>query len=534
MTSGHSTSDPTSPVWPPPSVPWHTMKSRPASLWLMACLTDPARAPIIRPEACTSAMTSAGGVPRALAMSFTLSWRSAAASSGLPVASVQPIIPLRRWSGGGLGHAVLGQQAAGEAAVVLGHHRLELCLELHRVHLAHALVLAGDDDVDAVGIVAHVLVQPFELDLELLGGEADGAEDADAAGVGHRGHDVAAVGEGEDGELDAESVADLGVHGCLLAVVAVDGLVGLGEGRRFETPVSSGPVVTTSQAGLGAARSTMANADATSSVSRLSGSMRCWVSNPMMRARNTVARTSGGAMGSTRPSSIHAANPLVNQSCAWRDRARMAVATSGSRVARSHSSRSSSRSRRVWSLGFVTTLAATARSRSSTVAASSNSAAMTGDERVGPFVEQRQEQSLLRAEVRVDRPRGPSRRVGHGVDRDGVDAPLREQARRRRRGGGPGCPPSAPPGSAAPPLLRVRPSGPGSADPNLHSGSYLSVRAQRCGRVAHAGCSDRAHGILTAQDDGGSDARRARRTHDRSAACSGPRPSSPRTNGTST
>ena len=32
----------------------------------------------------------------------------------------------------------------------------------------HALVLVGDDDVDAVGVVADVLVDPVELDLELL------------------------------------------------------------------------------------------------------------------------------------------------------------------------------------------------------------------------------------------------------------------------------------------------------------------------------------------------------------------------------
>ncbi len=59
-------------------------------------------------------------------------------------------------------------------------------------------------------------------------------------------------------------------------------------------------------------------------------------------------------------------------------------------------------------------------------------------ERVGPFVEQGQEQTLLGAEVGVDRARGPSRRVGHGVDRDGVDAPLREEAGGRVEEAGPG------------------------------------------------------------------------------------------------
>ena len=166
-----------------------------------------------RPDSWTWAMTSAGGVPRALAMSRTLSWRRAAARSGLPVASVQPIIPLRALVGAGARGCRARRGAAGEAAVVVGDHGGELGLELDRVELAHALVLAGDDDVDAVGVSPHVLVEPVELDLELLGGEADGAEDAEAAGVGDGRHHVAAVGEGEDGELDAEAVADVGVHG---------------------------------------------------------------------------------------------------------------------------------------------------------------------------------------------------------------------------------------------------------------------------------------------------------------------------------
>jgi WS/DGAT/MGAT family acyltransferase len=69
---------------------------------------------------------------------------------------------------GQLGHAVVGEQLGGELAVLLRDH-LRALLELLRVELAHALVLAGDDDVDAVGLVADVLVDPVELDLELLG-----------------------------------------------------------------------------------------------------------------------------------------------------------------------------------------------------------------------------------------------------------------------------------------------------------------------------------------------------------------------------
>ncbi len=112
-----------------------------------------------------------------------------------------------------LGHAVVGQDLLGEGAVLLGDHRPQLGLELDRVDLVHALVLAGDDDVDAVRVVTHVLVEPGQLHLELVRAEADGAQDAHATGVRHGGRHVAAVGEGEDGELDPEAFAELVVHG---------------------------------------------------------------------------------------------------------------------------------------------------------------------------------------------------------------------------------------------------------------------------------------------------------------------------------
>ena len=46
------------------------------------------------------------------------------------------------------------------------------------------------------------------------GREADRAEHAEPAGLAHGDDDVAAVGEREDRELDAELVADGGVHAC--------------------------------------------------------------------------------------------------------------------------------------------------------------------------------------------------------------------------------------------------------------------------------------------------------------------------------
>ena len=91
--------------------------------------------------------------------------------------------------------------------------------------LAH--VLRRHHDVDAVGLVAHVLVDPVELDLELVGREGERAEHAEAPGLAHRGHDVATVGEGEDRELDPESVTDRRPHGGTSCIVGY----GAGRGR---------------------------------------------------------------------------------------------------------------------------------------------------------------------------------------------------------------------------------------------------------------------------------------------------------------
>ena len=45
----------------------------------------------------------------------------------------------------------------------------------------------------------------------------DRTEHAEAAGLAHGDHDVTAVGEGEDRELDAELVAEGSVHSGLLS-----------------------------------------------------------------------------------------------------------------------------------------------------------------------------------------------------------------------------------------------------------------------------------------------------------------------------
>ncbi len=109
--------------------------------------------------------------------------------------------------------AVVGEDLQGEVAVPGRHESADLRLQLVRIHLVHPLVLGRDDDVHAIGLLPDVLVDPRQLDLELFGVETDGAEHADPARVGNRRDHVSAVGEGEDGEFDAELATDLGVHG---------------------------------------------------------------------------------------------------------------------------------------------------------------------------------------------------------------------------------------------------------------------------------------------------------------------------------
>jgi hypothetical protein len=95
--------------------------------------------------------------------------------------------------------------SAGSAGRTGGAARESRCahlLELLRIELAHALVLAGNDDVDAVRLVADVLVDPLELDSSCSGGKPTAPRRRSRRLADRRDH-VAAVAEGEDGKLDA-------------------------------------------------------------------------------------------------------------------------------------------------------------------------------------------------------------------------------------------------------------------------------------------------------------------------------------------
>ena len=144
---------------------------------------------------------------------------------------------------GDLRHAVVGEDLQGEVTVPGRHEPADLLLQLVGVHLVHPLVLGRDDDVDAVGLLPDVLVDPRQLDLELFGVEPDGAEHPDPARVGDRCDHVSAVGEGEDREFDAELATDLGVHGAgplfLSDVVASPADTGCSMPRSARSPLSA-------------------------------------------------------------------------------------------------------------------------------------------------------------------------------------------------------------------------------------------------------------------------------------------------------
>src|SRR5690606_29419206 len=134
---------------------------------------------------------------------------------------------------GELRDLVIGEEPVEEGGDLFADHLLEV--DLRVIALVAPDVVGRDDDVDAVGLAADVRVDPGKLALELVGGEGERAEHAEAAGVGDGGDDVAAVAEGEDGALDPEHLAD----GCTHETSVSRGryrIHGLGSTQRAVTP----------------------------------------------------------------------------------------------------------------------------------------------------------------------------------------------------------------------------------------------------------------------------------------------------------
>ena len=109
-------------------------------------------------------------------------------------------------------HAVGVQQLVGELPVAARNRRADQGLKLLRVLLLLSLVPVGDDDIDPIWLVSHVLVDPVELDLQLIGVKTHGAEHAETTAVGNRCHYVPAVGEREHRKVDTQFLRQCCLH----------------------------------------------------------------------------------------------------------------------------------------------------------------------------------------------------------------------------------------------------------------------------------------------------------------------------------
>ena len=218
-TSGHSTIDEISPVWPPASVPCATMMSTPFARCFSAWRTELASAATCMPCSCAVCDDVRGRRAervdeqrrrgaRARPRAGRVRWCRSSRAGGARL----DVVGHRR-------DAVLGEDLLDEVTVLLRDHRLELAFEIAGLDRGTRLgrERGRHHEIDAVRLAVDVLVDPGELHLELVGGEVQGPEHAESAGVGHCRDDVAAVAEREDRELDAEGVTDWCTHDRTLA-----------------------------------------------------------------------------------------------------------------------------------------------------------------------------------------------------------------------------------------------------------------------------------------------------------------------------
>jgi len=99
------------------------------------------------------------------------------------------------------------QQLGSKFVMLWRHHGLQHGFELSRFHIGiHPFVFLRDDDVDAVGLVADVGIDPVEFFLDALRRKADQPQHAEATGPGDFNDDITAVGEGKDRRVDTEQV----------------------------------------------------------------------------------------------------------------------------------------------------------------------------------------------------------------------------------------------------------------------------------------------------------------------------------------
>ncbi len=124
-------------------------------------------------------------------------------------AATRPLLVRRE-----LRHVVATQDVVDELAVGVGDQGSDVVERIAATLVAG--VLGGHDQVDAVGTLADLVLDPRQVDLELLGRVGDGAEHTESTCLRHGGDDIAAVAEGEDRELDVEHLGGGGLHRGLL------------------------------------------------------------------------------------------------------------------------------------------------------------------------------------------------------------------------------------------------------------------------------------------------------------------------------
>ena len=172
-TSGTSTIVAISPVWPPASVPWATIRSAPAASCRAACSTVPASAATGMSAPCARSMKCGGGGPSAEATSRVSCANSTSSSGAMlfgsmrmpPTPASKPVVLWQRR------HVVAREQVVDERLVLVGHEAAERAAV--EAAFFGAGELLGHEQVDAVRLALHLLLDPREVDVELLGAVRD-------------------------------------------------------------------------------------------------------------------------------------------------------------------------------------------------------------------------------------------------------------------------------------------------------------------------------------------------------------------------
>jgi len=107
-------------------------------------------------------------------------------------------------------HAVALEDVV-DVSLVLGGDQLANLADVETAFVG-AGVFGRHDQVDAKGAVTDLVLDPLEIDLELLRRMGNRTEHAEATRFGDGGDDVATVGEREDRNVDPEHVGHRGLH----------------------------------------------------------------------------------------------------------------------------------------------------------------------------------------------------------------------------------------------------------------------------------------------------------------------------------